>query len=144
MNDMNYTFYQLIDQHPIIFVLMLTVVYMWANGKNRECLVKEIKGDKSARFHGSLYSLAAIWVMVGVFQTLINHWPTITGNEETYTYYHGHRYDIVSLDSLHHSALCGCKQQNRYLPHETLDSLTTDTTQSFNPKPDNVVNHTNE
>ena len=118
MTDSHYIIYQYIDRHPVIFILMMTVVFAWTYGLSRKKLVRVIKGDKSAAFSSSVYSVLAILMMAGVFHVLMEHLSTITGHEVPTAYIHEHRYDIINEDSILHSPLCGCKQQDSHHPHE--------------------------
>lgn len=128
MYDINYNLYQLVDRHPVILILMLTIIYFWVGGKTREFIAKEIKGDKRAKLKSAFYFTLSMWVVVAVFQIFINHQQSITGSQSTCAYFQGHRYDVGDNYSLTHSPLCGCKQKNSYLPQVPLDSLNVDST----------------
>lgn len=122
MIDSHYIIYQYIDRHPVIFILMLTVIFAWTYDLSRKYMAKAIKGDKSASFKSSFYSLLSTWMMVGIFQVSMEHWPTITRQEDPIAFIHEHRYDILNEDSILHSPFCGCKQKNTYHSHEVNDS----------------------
>ena len=112
MTDTHYIIYQYIDGHPVILILMMLVLFTWTYRMSRDNLVRVIKGDKSAAFWSSFHIVLAMWIMTGVIHITMEHWPAITGQESRVAFIHEHRYDVISEDSILHSPLCGCKQQD--------------------------------
>ena len=91
----DYNLYLLIDKHPVIVILMMTVLFFWSNDRATRYQYRRFKGDRSATVPG--------------------------GNPVNNTFFKGHRYDAVSEDTLLHSPLCGCKLSNGRQYH-TADS----------------------
>ena len=112
MTDTHFIIYQYIDRHPVILILMMLVLFTWTYRLSRDNLVRVIKGDKSAAFWSSFHIVLAMWIMTGVIHITMEHWPAITGQESRVAFIHEHRYDVISEDSILHSPLCGCKQQD--------------------------------
>lgn len=117
----DYNLYLLIDKHPVIVILMMTVLFFWSNDRATRYQYRRFKGDRSATVPGVFYNLCCVWAMVAVFNITANHWESVSRNPVNNTFFKGHRYDAVSEDTLLHSPLCGCKLSNGRQYH-TADS----------------------